>query len=85
MPVGTRLEIQVLEDTVEIVHDSDVVAVGEHVCLVRSAGDAQASVEPTRNRIVVTRAACNRMDTSRLRRSTRRWKGVADTRTDDMG
>ena len=29
--VGTSLEIQVLEHAVEVVHDPDVVAVGEHL------------------------------------------------------
>src|SRR5258706_5983921 len=50
----TGFEIQVLEDTVEVVDDSDVVAVREDVCLPRSVRDAQAAVQSPGNRIVVT-------------------------------
>src|SRR5687768_10778982 len=48
-----RFEIQVLEDPIKIVDDSDVVAIREDVRLSRSLRDPQTAVRPSRNRIVV--------------------------------
>ena len=52
-PVRTRLQIQVLEHAVEVIHDPDVVAVGEHLGLVRGVGDPQPAIGPAGNRIEV--------------------------------
>src|SRR5258706_573174 len=48
--VRTRGKIQMLEGTVEVIDDPDVVPVGEHLRVFRGAFDAQSSVRGTGRR-----------------------------------
>src|SRR5262245_46309356 len=48
-----RFQVHVLEDAVEVVHDADVVAVGEDLRVARRASNADAAVRTAWNRIEV--------------------------------